>query len=90
MAIQLTPDQERRIQAMVESGVYATPAEALDAALAAVEIAAEPGIDRVAEELEPLVLAGLATEELSEEEFWDSVDRDTSVMLAAQKPSPRR
>jgi hypothetical protein len=43
MAIQLTPEQERRIQAIVSAGVYSSSEEALDAAVAAVELAAVPG-----------------------------------------------
>ncbi|MFN0169181.1 MAG: hypothetical protein ACKV22_22385 [Bryobacteraceae bacterium] len=89
MPIQLTPEQERRIQAIVEAGVYSTAREALDAALAAVEIAAGPGFDGPPEELEGILLQGLASRELSEEEFWDSVDRNTSAMLAVRKPSSR-
>jgi Arc/MetJ-type ribon-helix-helix transcriptional regulator len=89
MAIQLTPEQERRIQAIVNAGAYPSAREALDAALAAVEIAAAPGFEGSQEELEGLLLEGLASKELSEEEFWDSVDRETNAMLAAHKPGPR-
>jgi Arc/MetJ-type ribon-helix-helix transcriptional regulator len=40
VAIQLTPEQEQRIQAIVKAGAYPSAEEALDAAVAAVEIAA--------------------------------------------------
>ena len=43
MPIQLTPEQEQRIQAVVNAGAYDSTEEALDAAVAAVEIAAAPG-----------------------------------------------
>ena len=45
MAIQLTPEQEQRIQAIVNAGAYSSAQEALDAALAAMESAAAPGFD---------------------------------------------
>src|SRR5690242_13881549 len=45
MAIQLTPEQEERIQAVVKAGAYPSAEEALDAAVAAVEMAAAPGFD---------------------------------------------
>ena len=37
MALQLTPEQEQRIQAVVNAGAYPSAREALDAAVAAVE-----------------------------------------------------
>jgi len=89
MAIQLTPEQEERIQAIVNAGAYPSAREALDAAVAAVEIAAAPGFEGSQKELEALLLEGLASKELSEEEFWDSVDRETTAMLAANKPTLR-
>jgi hypothetical protein len=45
MPIQLTPDQEQRIQAIVNAGAYPSAEEALDAAVAAVEVAATPGFE---------------------------------------------
>jgi hypothetical protein len=38
MAIQLTPEQEMRIQAVVSAGAYASAQEALEAAVTAVEM----------------------------------------------------
>jgi Arc/MetJ-type ribon-helix-helix transcriptional regulator len=87
--MQLTPEQEQRIQAIVNAGAYPSAQEALDAAVAAVEIAAAPGFEGSQDELEGLLLKGLASHELSEEEFWDSVERETDQMLAAHKPVPR-
>jgi Arc/MetJ-type ribon-helix-helix transcriptional regulator len=92
MAIQLTPEQEQRIQAVVSAGAYASAEEALDAALAAVETAAAHDFEGTQEELEGLeglLVEGLASQELSEGEFWDSVDHETNAMLAAHKPDPR-
>jgi Arc/MetJ-type ribon-helix-helix transcriptional regulator len=45
MAIQLTPEQEQRIQAVVQAGVYRSAEEALDAAVAAVESVASAGFE---------------------------------------------
>jgi hypothetical protein len=59
MALQLTPDQERRIQAIVNAGAYPTVEEALDAAVSAVEIAAGSGFEGTQEELEELMVEGL-------------------------------
>ena len=55
MAIQLTLEQEQRIQAIVNAGAYPTASEALDAAVAAVEIAAGPGFEGQPDELEALL-----------------------------------
>jgi Arc/MetJ-type ribon-helix-helix transcriptional regulator len=40
MALQLTPDQEQRINALVSAGVYPSAEEALNTAVAALEAAA--------------------------------------------------
>jgi Arc/MetJ-type ribon-helix-helix transcriptional regulator len=82
MSIQLTPEQEQRIQAIVDAGVYPSAREALDAAVAAVEIVAAPKFEGPEEEIEELLLVGLASKELSEEEFRDSVDNETGAMLS--------
>ncbi len=89
MAIQLTPEQEQRLQAVVKAGGYASPEEALNAALAVVEKAAAHDFEGTPEELESLLVSGLASEELSEEEFWRSVDSQTNAMLAAAGSRPR-
>jgi Arc/MetJ-type ribon-helix-helix transcriptional regulator len=89
MAIQLTPEQEMRIRAVVNAGAYPSAQDALDAAVTAVEIAAAPGFEGSEEELEQELVQGMASRELSEEEFWDSVEQETGEMLAAHKPVPR-
>ena len=76
MAIQLTPEQEQRILAVVNAGAYPSAREALDAAITAVETAAAPGLEGPQEEIEGLLLEGMASKELSEEAFWDSVDSE--------------
>jgi Arc/MetJ-type ribon-helix-helix transcriptional regulator len=88
MPIQLTPEQEQRIQAIVKAGAYPSAREALDAAVAAVEIVAAHDFGGSREELEGLLLEGLESNELPEKEFWDSVDRKTDGMLAAYKSGP--
>jgi len=89
MAIQLTAEQEQRIQAVVDAGAYPSAREALDAALAAVETAAAPDFDGSEKELEGRLLKALDSKEMAEEEFWGSIDRDTNAMLAARKTGPR-
>lgn len=89
MAIQLTREQAQRIQAMVDTGAYASPQEALDAALSAVEQAATVGFEGSEQELEHLLIEGLSSEELSEEQFWDSLDRRARELLAEYRPGPR-
>ena len=89
MAIQLTPEQEQRIQAVVNAGAYPSAEEALDAAVAAVEIAAAPSFEGSQEELEDLLMGGLASKQLSEQEFWGSIDTESSALIAAYKPGPR-
>jgi Arc/MetJ-type ribon-helix-helix transcriptional regulator len=89
MAIRLTPEQEQRLQAVVNAGAYASAEDALNAALTVVERAAAHDFQGTQEELEGLLMAGLASKELSEEEFWHSVDSQTIAMLTASKSGPR-
>jgi Arc/MetJ-type ribon-helix-helix transcriptional regulator len=89
MAIQLTPEQEMRIQAVVKTGAYPSAQDALDAAVTAVEIAAAPGFEGLQEELEGLLMQGITSRELSEEEFWNSIDKESGEMLASHSPIPR-
>jgi Arc/MetJ-type ribon-helix-helix transcriptional regulator len=82
MAIQLTAEQEQRLQAVVNAGAYASAEEALNAALSVVEKAAAHDFDGAQEELEGLLTEGVGSKELSDEEFWHSVDSQTNAMLA--------
>src|SRR5882672_12676106 len=77
LAIQLTPEQEKRIQAMVHAGSYPSSEEALNAALAAVETAAE---------LDGLLMEGLSSMELREEEFWALSTVRPTLRLPAANP----
>jgi Arc/MetJ-type ribon-helix-helix transcriptional regulator len=49
MAIQLTPDQEQRIEALVGAGAYPSAEDALNAALAALEAAVLGAEDSIPE-----------------------------------------
>jgi hypothetical protein len=89
MPIQLTPEQEQRLQAVVNAGAYRSAEEALDAALTVVEKAAAHDFDGTQDELEGLMMEGVGSKELSEEEFWRSVDSQTDAMLASYKTGPR-
>jgi Arc/MetJ-type ribon-helix-helix transcriptional regulator len=82
MAIQLTLDQEQRLQAIVNAGGYPSVDEALSAALAVVETKVNLAFEGAEGELDELLAEGEASSELSEEEFWSSVDRKTDAMLA--------
>ena len=81
MPLQLTPEQEQRIQAIVSAGAYSSPEEALNAAVAAVETAAVLAFEGSNEELETLLSHGLASAQLSEDQFWSSVEGETQELL---------
>jgi putative addiction module CopG family antidote len=85
MTIHLTPEQEQRIQAVIGSGAYESIEEVVEAAILAVEQHTNPGFDGTDNELETLLLEGLDSGELSEKEFWESVDKRTDVMLTDHK-----
>ena len=89
MTIQLTPEQERRIQAVISSGAYASVNDVMEAALASVEQRAVPSFDGAEQELEALLLEGLASKELTEEEFWESVTKRTAAMLDEETAGSR-
>jgi Arc/MetJ-type ribon-helix-helix transcriptional regulator len=90
MMINLTPEQERRIQEVISRGAYDSVEEVVDAALVAVEQATVPGFEGTQQELEALLADGLASKEVSEEEFWASVNRRTDAMLAEYKAGRRK
>jgi len=89
MTIHLTPEQERRVQAVISRGAYESVEEVVDAALAAVEQRAVPGFAGTQEELNALLAEGLASKELTEDEFWRSVNSQTDAILAEHKAGPR-
>jgi Arc/MetJ-type ribon-helix-helix transcriptional regulator len=92
MSMQLTPEQEQRIQAIVNAGAYSSAEEALDAAVAAVETAAAPGFEGTQEELEELLLEGLNSGEpiQADETFWNRLRAKTDgVATVSQARKPR-
>jgi Arc/MetJ-type ribon-helix-helix transcriptional regulator len=90
MMINLTPEQEQRIQKIISSGAYDSVEEVVDAALVTVEQATVPGFEGTQQELEALLAEGFASKEVSEEEFWSSVNRKTDAMLAEYKAGRRK
>jgi Arc/MetJ-type ribon-helix-helix transcriptional regulator len=81
MTIRLTPDQEQRLQAVIRRGSYESIDQVVEAALAAVEQRSIAAFDGITEEMEALLADGLASKELTESEFWESVDIRTDAML---------
>jgi Arc/MetJ-type ribon-helix-helix transcriptional regulator len=89
MTIHLTPEQERRIQAVMRRGSYESVEEVVEAALTAVEQRTVPGFAGTQEELDVLLAEGLASKQLTEGEFWSSVSQQTDAMLAEHKTRRR-
>jgi Arc/MetJ-type ribon-helix-helix transcriptional regulator len=82
MTIRLTPEQERRIRAVLSRSAYKSVEEVVEAGLTAVEQRTMPGFAGTPEELEALLTEGLASKQLSEDEFWSSVSKQTDALLA--------
>ena len=88
MTIHLTPEQERRVRAVIGRGAYESVEEVVDAALAAVEQRTVPGFAGTQEELDALLADGLASKDLTEDEFWSLLDAQTGTMLYEHKTDP--
>jgi putative addiction module CopG family antidote len=89
MEIHLTPEQERRIQAVVSRGAYDSVEEVVEAALTALEQRIVPGFSGSQNELDTLLAEGLASPEITEHGFWDSVDKQAESILAEHKAGRR-
>ena len=89
MTIHLTPEQERRIRAVLDRGAYKSLEEVVEAALTAVEQRTVPGFAGTPEELDSLLAEGLASKQLTEEEFWSSANKRTDALLATHKTGRR-
>ncbi len=90
MTIHLTPEQEQRIKEVIDRGSYEVSVDqVVDAAILAVEQHILPQFEGSNEELETLLAAGLASEELTEGEFWESVNKQTNRMLADHSSGAR-
>lgn len=82
MTIRLTPEQERRIQAVLSSGGYESVGQVVEAALTAVEQPTVPGFAGTPEDLDTLLSEGLASKQFTEGEFWSSVNKQADALLA--------
>jgi Arc/MetJ-type ribon-helix-helix transcriptional regulator len=89
MTINLTPEQESRLQAILGRGAYESVEEVVEAALAAVEQRTLPGFAGRPDELNALLAEGLASKDLTETEFWGSVNNQTDALLAEHKTASR-
>jgi len=92
MSMQLTPEQER-IRMVVNAGAYRSAEEALDAAVAAVEIVAALDFEGTQEDLEKLLREGSASGQPVEadENFWNRVRAETdTIALEHQAQKSRR
>ena len=89
MTIHLTPEQERRIRAVLRRGAYQSVEEVVEAALTAVEQRTVPGFAGTPEELDTLLAEGLASKQLTEDEVLSSVSKQTDALLAEHKTGPR-
>ena len=89
MTINLTPEQERRLRAVLSRGAYKSVEEVVEAALTAVEQRTVPGFAGTPEELDTLLAEGLASKQPTEDEFWSSVGKRTDALVAEHKTSPR-
>jgi Arc/MetJ-type ribon-helix-helix transcriptional regulator len=89
MTIHLTPEQERRLQAVLSRGAYNSVEELVEAALTAVEQRAISGFAGTPEELDTLLAEGLASKQLTEDDFWSSVNKQTDVLLSERNSGPR-
>jgi Arc/MetJ-type ribon-helix-helix transcriptional regulator len=85
MTINLTPEQEHRVQAVIRRGSYESVEEVVEAALAAVEQRTVQGFHGTQEELDTLLADGLASKELTGDQFWGLVNSQTDAMLAEYK-----
>jgi hypothetical protein len=63
--------------------------EVVEAALTAVEQRTVPGFAGTPEELDTLLAEGLASKQLTEDEFWSSISKRTNALLAEHKTGPR-
>src|SRR5215472_2661024 len=89
MTIHLTPEQERRIRAVLSRGAYESVDQVVEAALTAVEQRTVPRFAGTHEEVDNLLAEGLASKRLTEDGFWSSVGKQTDTLLAEHKTGPR-
>jgi hypothetical protein len=68
---------------------YKSVEEVVEAALTAVEQRTVPGFEGTPEELDTLLAEGLASKQVTDDEFWSSVSKRTDALLAEHKTGPR-
>ena len=90
MTIHLTPEQERRIRAVLRRGAYESVEEVVEAALTAVEQRIVPGFAGTVEELDTLLAEGLASKQLTEDEFWSPQASKRMRSLLSIRPARAR
>ena len=83
MPIQLTPEQEQRLTAVVSAGAYTSTEDALNAALTVVEKTAAHGFEGSMDDLEPLLLEGINSGQptVVDEAFWQRLTVQTDQLL---------
>ncbi|HYT21409.1 MAG TPA: hypothetical protein VEW05_14425 [Candidatus Polarisedimenticolia bacterium] len=81
MTIRLTPQQERRIRAVLSRCAYESVDQVVEAALTAAEQLTVTGFAGTPEELDTLLAEGLASKQLTEDDFWSSVGKQTDALL---------
>ena len=79
--IHLTPEQGRRVRAVVRGGAYDSVEEVVEAALTAVEPRTVPGFAGTREELDALLAEGALSKQLSEQDLWEVVNKQTNALL---------
>jgi|CZKX01.1.fsa_nt_gi hypothetical protein len=85
MTIHLTPEQERRVQAVISLGAYEFIEQVVDSALAAVEQRVVPGFSGTQAELDTLLAEGLASKELPV--LWSASMASVCVFTERQNSS---
>jgi Arc/MetJ-type ribon-helix-helix transcriptional regulator len=79
----------RKQDPVLDRGAYKSVEEVVEAALTAVQQRTVPGFAGTPEELDTLLAEGLASKQLTEDEFWSSVSKRTDALLAEHKTGPR-
>ena len=51
----------------------------------AIQLTPEPNFEGSQSELETVLLQGTASRELTDDEFWESIDRETNAMLDSHR-----
>ncbi len=90
MALVISERLEKRIQAVVDAGVFSTPELALEAAVELIEAAAENDFEGSHEELGAALKQGIDSKLMSEEEFWKAADVEIEEMFAVRAADRRR